>query len=266
MEPDKSCLPSCFGISTTVCGSRGTNEKRRFSLWRSRMRKSAVKTAPVDVSGVQKPTRGAPGRAEVEEKPGGKRRIAGDKSSAASVAAAVAPENGTLPPAVDVNPSECASPASKDSTAPRRTAASRPSGQRHDRKSEKLDGRFDPVVGLSVLTVVVAIMLLWGRACAILCTSAWFYFIPRLRATVRNSGEVAGTLPKAGNVDVDSEEYKKKVILEGLLERNRRGLLVTNRIRPTVSDVSDPTVRTVARSQTLRYGRKSVFDYRAAVP
>ncbi|CAN8236966.1 unnamed protein product [Cochlearia groenlandica] len=41
--------------------------------------------------------------------------------------------------------------------------------------------KYDPVIGISIVTVTLVIMLIWGRLCAILCTSAWCYSLPRLR-------------------------------------------------------------------------------------
>lgn len=76
--------------------------------------------------------------------------------------------------------------------------------------------RFEPVVGLSVVMVTLVIMVLWGRVCAILCTSAWLYFVPRLISTGGSDGSGSGDL------DIGSEESKKKVVFEGFLERNHR--------------------------------------------
>lgn len=87
------------------------------------------------------------------------------------------------------------------------------------RKKDELAEKLDPVIGLSVIMVALIIMLLWGRFCAILCTSAWFYFVPRLR-NVTKSDDVVGKNPNSH--DYNSEEYKKKVVLEGFLERNHR--------------------------------------------
>ncbi|CAN4090295.1 unnamed protein product [Withania somnifera] len=83
------------------------------------------------------------------------------------------------------------------------------------------DNNFDSIIGMSILMVTLLIMLFWGKACAIVCTCVWFYFIPRLRPknkaiVARKNGMVAG------DVNVESEEYKKKVVLEGLLKRNHR--------------------------------------------
>ncbi|XP_041013891.1 uncharacterized protein LOC121257081 [Juglans microcarpa x Juglans regia] len=73
--------------------------------------------------------------------------------------------------------------------------------------------KLDSAVGLSIVVVTLIIMLVWGRVCAILSTFAWFYFVPRLVEQNRN---------RHRDQDCDSEEHKKKVVLEGFLERNHR--------------------------------------------
>lgn len=77
-------------------------------------------------------------------------------------------------------------------------------------------GKVDPIVGMSIMMGTLAIMLIWGKTCAILCTCAWLYMVPRLRIKerIRSNSD--------GNLDFESEEYKKKVVLEGLLQRDRR--------------------------------------------
>lgn len=83
---------------------------------------------------------------------------------------------------------------------------------------------YDPIVGMSILGVTLLIMIFWGRFCAILCTSAWLYFIPRFRNSGGGNYEEDGAkIMSKNDVDFDSEEYKKKVIMEGLLGRNNRG-------------------------------------------
>ncbi|XP_009351728.2 flocculation protein FLO11 [Pyrus x bretschneideri] len=94
----------------------------------------------------------------------------------------------------------------------------------------------DPLVGMSIILVTLIIMLVWGRLCAILCTSAWFYFIPRLRSAAAATATAADgfgsphhnsvsnvNTPRA--LDMNSEECKKKVVLEGFLERNHRNII-----------------------------------------
>ncbi|XP_010250117.1 PREDICTED: uncharacterized protein At5g23160 isoform X2 [Nelumbo nucifera] len=102
------------------------------------------------------------------------------------------------------------------STTRSRSAEKRPSSEK-----AAVAGKFDAVAGMSILMVTLAIMLFWGKLCAILVTSAWLYSIPRLRTAVKPD-MVAGEGDNSNSIDFNSEEYKKKVILEGLLERNHR--------------------------------------------
>ncbi|KAI3467888.1 hypothetical protein Pfo_024551 [Paulownia fortunei] len=93
------------------------------------------------------------------------------------------------------------------------------------KKSEKgkkliIAGEFDSMVGALIILVTLIVMLIWGKVCAILCTAAWFYFIPRFRANIDESYAMKlknGT----DHIDLDSWEYKKKVVLQGLLDRNQ---------------------------------------------
>lgn len=98
------------------------------------------------------------------------------------------------------------------------------------RKYSKLESevhtlKYDPVVGMSIIVVTLLILVLWGRVCAILCTSAWFYFVPRLTYSAvdtENTGLVGTTSNPRVPIDLNSDEYKKKVVFEGFLERNHR--------------------------------------------
>ncbi|KAK1322219.1 Uncharacterized protein QJS10_CPA03g02592 [Acorus calamus] len=101
--------------------------------------------------------------------------------------------------------------------------ASRLSGKR-DAGPKRGDGRYGPVVGMSVLAASLAVMLLFGRAFAVVCTCAWLFCLPRLREA-EPPPQLAmggGGMSRSGEIDIESEEYKKKVVLEGLLERNHR--------------------------------------------
>ncbi|XP_054775913.1 uncharacterized protein LOC129284451 [Prosopis cineraria] len=80
---------------------------------------------------------------------------------------------------------------------------------------------YDPAFGLSAVLVTLVIMIVWGRLCAILCTSAWLYVFPRIRRTHGND-IIKNLNTESKDLDLDSEVYKKKVILKGLLERNHR--------------------------------------------
>lgn len=80
--------------------------------------------------------------------------------------------------------------------------------------------KFDPLIGMSIVILTLMILLIWGKLCAILCAAAWFYFVPLSRSEeddVKN-----GLIP--GEFSYDSEEYKKKVVLEGFLQRKRRSI------------------------------------------
>ena len=92
--------------------------------------------------------------------------------------------------------------------------------KKHQRKNNEVVEKYDHVMGMSIIMVTLIIMLLWGRLCAILCTSAWFYFCPRLRTTTIYDND--STTANSNDLDLNSEEYKKKVVLEGLLQRNHR--------------------------------------------
>ncbi|KAG2707875.1 hypothetical protein I3760_05G166300 [Carya illinoinensis] len=87
------------------------------------------------------------------------------------------------------------------------------------RENESSAEKLDPVVGLSIIMITLMIMLVWGRLCAVLCTSAWFYFVPRL-SNASKSHETVGKDPNSHDQDYDSEEHKKRVVMEGFLERN----------------------------------------------
>ncbi|XVE49740.1 hypothetical protein DITRI_Ditri01bG0105400 [Diplodiscus trichospermus] len=89
------------------------------------------------------------------------------------------------------------------------------------RRKDEVVEKLDPVIGMSIIMVTLIIMLLWGRLCAILCTSVWFY-ICSSRTTVTNKGITVKNTANSSDLELNSEEYKRKVVLEGLLERNHR--------------------------------------------
>lgn len=83
--------------------------------------------------------------------------------------------------------------------------------------------KFDPVIGISIIVLTLVIMLIWGRLCAILCTSAWCYFLPRLRdAAALAKRRRSGSDDSAFVRDLKSESYKRKVVLDGFLGRQNR--------------------------------------------
>lgn len=130
-------------------------------------------------------------------------------------------------------PSAVASPSRP--TNPRDSACrteTRPGGTRvHKIKSEPEpptprhpEAEHGHVLGLSVMAVVLAMLLLFGRVGAVLLTCLWFYCLPRLRAAVMDGTGGGGDKSR---INVVSEEYKKKVVLEGLLQRNGRRMPYT---------------------------------------
>ncbi|KAJ0266133.1 hypothetical protein HA466_0001790 [Hirschfeldia incana] len=95
----------------------------------------------------------------------------------------------------------------------------KPSREKNGRRVEKLD----PVIGISVIVLTLVIMLVWGRLCAILCTSAWCYFLPRLRdAAALAKRKRSGSDGSVCAPDLSSESYKRKVVMDGFLGRQNR--------------------------------------------
>ncbi|CAL9231267.1 unnamed protein product [Arabidopsis halleri] len=91
--------------------------------------------------------------------------------------------------------------------------------------------KLDPVIGISIIMLTLMIMLTWGRLCAILCTSTWCYILPRLKeaatavAVAKRKRNGSGKSEEGlfpGDLDLNSQAYKKKVVLEGFLVRQRR--------------------------------------------
>lgn len=67
--------------------------------------------------------------------------------------------------------------------------------------------------GLFALCITILVVVLWGKICAILCTSTWLY--------VTSQRSIAYT-PENNVCDpTDSAEYKKRIVLGGFLDRNR---------------------------------------------
>ncbi|XP_057748585.1 uncharacterized protein LOC130967649 isoform X1 [Arachis stenosperma] len=88
-------------------------------------------------------------------------------------------------------------------------------------KHQNANRQYSPVVGAWAVIVTLVILLLWGRLCAIVCTSTWLYFVHRFRLVQENDVVVESSK----ELDLDSNLYKKKVVLEGLLERNHSCVL-----------------------------------------
>lgn len=68
--------------------------------------------------------------------------------------------------------------------------------------------------GISLLVISLVVTILWGKLCAIVFTSVFLFFVPR-RHVGYGRQESVTKLAK-----IQSREYKKKIIMEGILERN----------------------------------------------
>ncbi|KAI9187064.1 hypothetical protein LWI28_023976 [Acer negundo] len=87
-------------------------------------------------------------------------------------------------------------------------------------------------IGCCFLVISLFVLVFWGRVCAIVCTSTWLFFVPqRWRSSIingsssKNVGSSSKNVGDYANAKLHSEKYKKKIIMEGLLERNHsRGL------------------------------------------
>ena len=60
------------------------------------------------------------------------------------------------------------------------------------------------------------VLVLYGKFCAILCTSIGFFVVSPRRRWARNEGCVCE------ETEFDSVQYKKKIIMEGMLDRRSR--------------------------------------------
>lgn len=79
---------------------------------------------------------------------------------------------------------------------------------------------------MCILLVCLVGLVFWGKVFAIAtCTSTWLLFAP----AGRRGHRLGRAESPVNDVIVDSEEYKKRVIMGGLLERNRsRDISVVN--------------------------------------
>ncbi|XP_073131169.1 uncharacterized protein [Henckelia pumila] len=79
-------------------------------------------------------------------------------------------------------------------------------------------GKVDSMVGVSVIALTLAVMLIWGKVCAILCSAAWVFFV---QYCFKQKNESFQHKNDSDNkiLDLDSHEYKKRVVLQGFLQR-----------------------------------------------
>ncbi|KAK2639270.1 hypothetical protein Ddye_027065 [Dipteronia dyeriana] len=80
-------------------------------------------------------------------------------------------------------------------------------------------------IGCCFLVISLFVLVFWGRVCAIVCTSTWLFFVPqRWRSSIINVAS-SKNVGDYANTKLHSEKYKKKIIMDGLLERTHsRGL------------------------------------------
>ncbi|XP_076881999.1 uncharacterized protein LOC143530323 [Bidens hawaiensis] len=69
------------------------------------------------------------------------------------------------------------------------------------------------------LLLSLIVLVIYGRIYSILCTSMWFYLVPL--GCVKRVDSVTDT---AELMDTESEQYKKRVIMAGLLDRTRNSI------------------------------------------
>ncbi|GLJ29174.1 hypothetical protein SUGI_0575220 [Cryptomeria japonica] len=77
-------------------------------------------------------------------------------------------------------------------------------------------GESDVAVGATLMIILLFFLVVYGRICAICLTSALLYVVPKLRTNGSND-------TYSNNYDhmvLQSKEYRKKVIMDGLLARN----------------------------------------------
>ncbi|KAL3508604.1 hypothetical protein ACH5RR_028005 [Cinchona calisaya] len=76
-------------------------------------------------------------------------------------------------------------------------------------------------VGLYFLLICLVGLVFGGKAFAIFCTSTSLFLIPCRFKRVDDQYSVVVNNTSVDSMDIDSDEYKKKVIMGGLLERSR---------------------------------------------
>ncbi|KAF9678670.1 hypothetical protein SADUNF_Sadunf07G0059200 [Salix dunnii] len=122
---------------------------------------------------------------------------------------------------ITLSKSSPSQPDERSATTPNTAARSRVTIKKPHRENDHQNKKKSdhPLIGMSIIITTLVIMVVWGKLCAILCTSAWFYFVPRLRSEDTVSNGLIST-----ESFYDSEEYKKRVVLDGFLERSRRSV------------------------------------------
>ncbi|WJX73426.1 hypothetical protein P8452_57208 [Trifolium repens] len=93
------------------------------------------------------------------------------------------------------------------------------------KKSSFVEDKSKRNIALCMLWIIsLLVLILWGKFFAILCTSIWFYFVP-----FRQRRKCKGVIGSYRESEFDSVQYKKKIIMEGILERSHsRASLMTS--------------------------------------
>lgn len=93
--------------------------------------------------------------------------------------------------------------------------------QQQHKKNVRSSEFLNTNIGLSLIALSLFVLIVWGKVCAILCTSTWLLL---MSARFKERGVVKISSKRDDQLrgeNVDRGEYKKRVIMEGLLDRNR---------------------------------------------
>ncbi|MFS8030928.1 hypothetical protein Hanom_Chr17g01539781 [Helianthus anomalus] len=241
----------CYGEKTWPNDEVNSGSRRRcwYSKWRL-FKKPPKKTVPVDLTTVPATSETSWDEIQVIEENATsikKHATSGEqKASRRKWTTAVKRQKETKPPATSATGAHLVTPEQKTVTTVRPLVSPPlkplthskhvppPKQQKHTAGGRVDSGvlhrtppskEFDSVIGMSIILVILVILVLWGKLCAILCTSAWLFVAPRLVAVGKRSAADKQRSESGKNLDLESEEYKKKVVLEGLLQRNHRKAL-----------------------------------------
>ncbi|XP_039046445.1 uncharacterized protein At5g23160-like [Hibiscus syriacus] len=249
-SPGNSCFLGCFGFSVEKNSQKKNTTSVSWPRFRLSSRKSSTKTVPVNNTGKAEAnhskTKRKPDSTKASSKPHkpSRRNSKGDHQRppftdqvARETAKETRGRKGSPSEPARTGSSQPASPKTKPKKTPTRLShtVSLPVTERSQRsgsprihapislqlKNNESIARFKSVMGISVIMVTLITMVLWGRLCAILCTSAWLFVCPRFRTRSNGNKSTVETTASSDDLYLNSSEYKKKVVLEGLLQRNR---------------------------------------------
>ncbi|KAG7549954.1 hypothetical protein ISN45_Aa06g007940 [Arabidopsis thaliana x Arabidopsis arenosa] len=232
----------CFGFSRKVYsdkpmvtkedgGEKKKMKKKRISRWflcsKFRLKNGEIKPSPIEET--EKPTWRVEDETDDKQKPlsviSRQNIPVDDKAMNQETKETKAKDLRDITPDRS-KPSEPLGSFKKD-TCPERISNSTRYGKPDLKPTRSRNGSrvkpFDPVIGISIIILTLTIMLVWGRLCAILCTSAWCYVLPRVRdAAALAKRKRSGSHGSAYEGDLNSESYKRKVVLDGFLGRQNR--------------------------------------------